>query len=79
MASQLLACTKMSTLTGLPYLTEKEWKQVGGWGLKKMSFGQLKVAFGMILNDASPEQVQIMRDTIPRAPWMTASSPNSGP
>jgi hypothetical protein len=34
-----------------------------------MSFGQLRVAFGMILSDASPEQVQIMRDTIPRAPW----------
>lgn len=51
------------------YLTEKEWKQVGGSGLKKMSFGQLKVAFGMILHDANPEQVTIMRDTIPRAPW----------
>jgi hemerythrin-like domain-containing protein len=51
------------------YLTEKEWKQVGGSGLKKMSFGQLKVAFGMILHDATPEQVKIMRDTIPRIPW----------
>ena len=50
------------------YLTEKEWKEVGGSGLKKMSFGQLKVAFGMILHDANPEQVTIMRDTIPRAP-----------
>ena len=38
-----------------------------------MSFGQLKVAFGMILNDAGPEQVKIMRDTIPRAPWMLFS------
>jgi hemerythrin-like domain-containing protein len=51
------------------YLTEKEWKQVGGSGLKKMSFGQLKVAFGMILDHATPEQVQTMRDTIPRVPW----------
>jgi hemerythrin-like domain-containing protein len=55
------------------YLTEKEWKQVGGSGLKKMSFGQLKVAFGMILDGATPEQVTIMRDTIPRAPWMMFS------
>jgi hypothetical protein len=55
------------------YLTEKEWKEVGGSGLKKMSFGQLKVAFGMILNGAGPEQVQIMRNTIPRAPWMIFS------
>lgn len=23
----------------------------------------------MILNDAKPDQVQIMRDTMPRAPW----------
>jgi hemerythrin-like domain-containing protein len=51
------------------YLTEKEWKEVGGHGLKKMSFGQLTVAFGMILNEATPQQVKIMRDTIPRAPW----------
>jgi hemerythrin-like domain-containing protein len=51
------------------YLTEKEWKQVGGSGLKKMSFGQLKVAFGMILHNATPQQVKIMRDTIPRIPW----------
>jgi hemerythrin-like domain-containing protein len=55
------------------YLTEKEWKQVGGSGLKKMSFGQLKVAFGMILDGATPAQVTIMRDTIPRAPWMIFS------
>jgi hypothetical protein len=55
------------------YLTEKEWKKVGGSGLKEMSFGQLKVAFGMILNDAGPEQVQIMRNTIPRVPWMIFS------
>jgi hypothetical protein len=41
----------------------------GGAGLKKMSFGQLKVAFGVILYDAGPDQVKIMRDTIPRAPW----------
>jgi hemerythrin-like domain-containing protein len=51
------------------YLTQKEWKQVGGSGLKKMSFGQLKVAFGMILHDATPDQLKIMRDTIPRTPW----------
>ena len=51
------------------YLTEKEWKKVGGSGLKKMSFGQLKVAFGMILNDAGPEQVKIMRDTLPLPAW----------
>ncbi len=51
------------------YLTEKEWQKVGGSGLKKMSFGQLKVAFGMILNDAGPEQVKIMRDTLPRPAW----------
>jgi hemerythrin-like domain-containing protein len=51
------------------YLTEKEWKEIGGSGMKKMSFGQVKVAFGMILNDAKPEQVKIMQDTIPRAPW----------
>jgi hemerythrin-like domain-containing protein len=51
------------------YLSEKEWKEIGGHGLKAMSFGQLKVAFGMILNEATPEQVQIMRTTIPRLPW----------
>jgi len=50
------------------YLTEKEWQQVGGSGLNKMSFGQLKVAFGMILDDAGPEQVKVMRDTIPPRP-----------
>ena len=55
-------------LTGFPYLTEKEWKQVVGPGLEKISFGQLKGAFGMILNDAAPEQAQITRDTIPRPP-----------
>jgi hemerythrin-like domain-containing protein len=55
------------------YLTEKEWKEVGGSGLKKMSLGQSKVAFGMILNGAAPDQVQIMRDTIPRGPWMIFS------
>jgi hypothetical protein len=51
------------------YLTEKEWKEVGGAGLKKMSFGQLTVAFGMILNQATPQQVTIMRNVIPRGPW----------
>jgi len=51
------------------YLTEKEWQKVGGSGLKKMSFGQLKVAFGMILDDAAPEQVKIMRDTLPLPAW----------
>jgi hemerythrin-like domain-containing protein len=55
------------------YLTEKEWKQVGGSGLKKMSFGQLTIAFGMILDNAPPEHVQTMRDTIPRAPWLLFS------
>jgi hemerythrin-like domain-containing protein len=56
------------------YLTDKEWKQVGGSGLKKMSFGQLKVAFGMILDDAPPDDVKTMRDTIPRAPWVLFSA-----
>jgi hemerythrin-like domain-containing protein len=51
------------------YLTEKEWKQVGGSGLKKMSLSQLTVAFGMILHNATPQQVKIMRDTIPRLPY----------
>jgi hypothetical protein len=51
------------------YLTEKEWKEVGGSGLKKMSFRQITVAFGMILNGATPEQVKIMRDTLPRVAW----------
>jgi hemerythrin-like domain-containing protein len=55
------------------YLTEKEWKQVGGSGLKKMSFTHLTIAFGMILDDASPEQVTTMRDTIPRGPWVLFS------
>ncbi|MDX6258962.1 MAG: hypothetical protein QOH84_650 [Kribbellaceae bacterium] len=55
------------------YLTEKEWRQVGGSGLKKMSFSQLKVAFGMILDDAPPAHVQTMRETIPRAPWLLFS------
>ena len=51
------------------YLTEKEWKEVGGHGLEMMSLGQLTVAFGMILSEATPQQAQIMRNTIPRAPW----------
>jgi hypothetical protein len=51
------------------YLTEKEWQEVGGSGLKAMSFRQLTVAFGMILDHARPEQVKIMRDTLPRVPW----------
>jgi hemerythrin-like domain-containing protein len=51
------------------HLTEKEWKQVGGSGLKTMKFAQLTVAFGMILDQASPDQVAIMRNTIPSAPW----------
>jgi hemerythrin-like domain-containing protein len=51
------------------YLTEKEWQEVGGSGLKTMSFRQLTVAFGMILDDATPEQVTIMRNTLPRVPW----------
>jgi hemerythrin-like domain-containing protein len=55
------------------HLTEKEWKQVGGSGLKTMKFGQLTVAFGMILDQASPEQVAIMRATIPAAPWAVFS------
>jgi hemerythrin-like domain-containing protein len=55
------------------YLTEKEWKQVGGSGLKKMSFGQLTVAFGMILDGASPEYVKTMRDTLPRPAWLLFS------
>jgi hemerythrin-like domain-containing protein len=55
------------------YLTEKEWKQVGGAGLKKMSFSQLKVAFGTILHGATPAQVTIMRDTIPRPAWIIFS------
>ena len=55
------------------YLTEKEWKQVGGSGLKKMSFGQLQVAFGTILHDALPADVAIMRDTIPRPAWLMFS------
>jgi hemerythrin-like domain-containing protein len=55
------------------YLTEKEWKQVGGSGLKKFAFRELTVSFGMILHDATPEQVAIMRATIPRGPWMVFS------
>jgi hemerythrin-like domain-containing protein len=55
------------------YLTEKEWKQVGGSGLKKMSFSQLQIAFGAILRDATPAQVAIMRDTIPRLAWLAFS------
>jgi hemerythrin-like domain-containing protein len=55
------------------YLTEKEWKEVGGHGMKAMSFGQVKVAFGMILNQAEPEQITTMRDVIPRVPWMIFS------
>jgi hemerythrin-like domain-containing protein len=55
------------------YLTQKEWAQVGGSGLKKFSFSKLKVAFGMILFEATPEQVQTMRDTIPRVPWIIFS------
>jgi hemerythrin-like domain-containing protein len=55
------------------HLTEKEWKQVGGSGLKTMSFGQLRVAFGMILDQATPDQVAIMRSTIPSAPWAVFS------
>jgi hemerythrin-like domain-containing protein len=55
------------------YLTEKEWKQVGGSGLKKMSFGKLQVAFGMILDDAPPAHVKTMHDTIPRIPWLLFS------
>jgi hemerythrin-like domain-containing protein len=51
------------------YLTDREWKAIGGAGLKKFSFGELKVSFGMILNEAGPEQVRIMRETIPRVPW----------
>ncbi len=51
------------------YLTEKEWEQVGGSGLKAMSFRQLTVAFGMILDGASAEQATIMRNTLPRVPW----------
>ena len=62
------------------YLTEKEWKEVGGSGLKKMSFGQLKVAFGMILDDAGPEQVKVMPDTIPPSPHGRCfPSPDRGP
>ncbi|MFY9931355.1 MAG: hypothetical protein WAK82_25485 [Streptosporangiaceae bacterium] len=34
-----------------------------------MSFGQLKVAFGMILDGAGPEQVTSMRDTLPLPAW----------
>jgi len=52
---------------GLPIT--KEWKAIGGAGLKKFSFAEFKVSFGMILNEARPEQVQIMKDTIPRVPW----------
>jgi hemerythrin-like domain-containing protein len=55
------------------YLTEKEWKQVGGSGLKSMSFAHLKVAFGMILDGASPDEVKTMHDTIPRGPWVLFS------
>jgi hemerythrin-like domain-containing protein len=55
------------------YLTEREWKQVGGSGLKKMSFGKLTVAFGMILDGASPQYVQTMRDTLPRPAWLLFS------
>ena len=55
------------------YLTEKEWKQVGGSGLKKMSFAQLQVAFGTILHDSTPEQITIMRDVIPRPAWVIFS------
>jgi deazaflavin-dependent oxidoreductase (nitroreductase family) len=63
---------KMLSLIDM-YLTDKEWKQIGGHGLKAMSFGQLKVAFGTILYETTPEQVQIMRDTIPRGPWLLFS------
>lgn len=55
------------------YLTAKEWNEVGGSGLKKMRFGQIKVAFGMILNGAPLAQVQAMKDTLPRVPWTVFS------
>ncbi len=42
-------------------------------GLKKFSFSKLAVSFGMILNEATPAQVRIMRDTLPRIPWMMFS------
>ncbi len=51
------------------FLTEKEWAQVGGSGLKKFPFAKLTIAFGMILNETTPEQAQIMRDVIPRIPF----------
>jgi hemerythrin-like domain-containing protein len=55
------------------YLTKKEWDQVGASGLKKFPFSKLKVSFGMILFQATPDQVQIMRNVIPRVPWMIFS------
>jgi hypothetical protein len=55
------------------YLTAKEWDAVGGSGLKKFSFSEIKVSFGMILNGAAPEQAQIMRNTLPRVPWLIFS------
>ncbi len=55
------------------YLTQKEWARVGGSGLKKFPYAKLKISFGMILNETTPEQVQIMRDTIPRVPFMIFS------
>lgn len=55
------------------YLTKKEWDQVGGSGLKKFSFSELQVSFGMILNQATPAQVRIMRNVIPRVPWLLFS------
>jgi hypothetical protein len=51
------------------YLTEEERKQVGGAGLKKFTFAETTVTFGMLLNQATPAQVQIMRDVIPGVPW----------
>ena len=55
------------------YLTQKEWTQVGSSGLKKFPFSELQVSFGMILDQTTPEQVTVMRDTIPRIPWLLFS------
>ena len=55
------------------YLTEEEWKALGGEGLKKFTIAEIYISFGMILNGASPEQVKIMSDAIPSEPWAVFS------
>ncbi|MFK3979435.1 hemerythrin domain-containing protein [Micromonospora sp. NPDC050397] len=55
------------------YLTAAEWEAVAAATMGKMPKSKLPLVFGMALYGAEPEQVRILKDTLPAPAWFMFS------